>query len=92
MESKIAIFKGKQVRKIIEKNEWWFSLIDVVEVLTDSANPRRYWSDLKRKLSEEEGFSELYDRIVQLKMMAPDGKMREAEISKATFGMTPSEY
>lgn len=79
METKIAIFKGKQVKRVIYENEWWFSVIDVVEVLTDSANPRRYWSDLKRKLSEEEGYSELYDNIVQLKMQAHDGKMRETD-------------
>jgi len=47
--------------------------------LTQSANPRRYWSDLKGKLIESEGFSQLYDFIVQLKLVANDGKMRETE-------------
>jgi DNA-damage-inducible protein D len=48
MESnKIAIFKGKQVRRVIYRNEWWFSVIDVVEALTDSVNPRDYWFKMK---------------------------------------------
>ena len=79
METKIAIFKGKQVRKAIHNNEWWFSVIDVVEVLTESANPRRYWSDLKRNLKEKEGFSELYDKIVQLKLLSSDSKHYETD-------------
>lgn len=73
METKIAVFKGKEIRKIIHNNEWWFSVIDVVAVLTDSNIPKRYWSDLKRKLVTE-GYSELYDGIVQLKFAAADGK------------------
>ena len=75
----IAIFKGKKIRKIIHDEQWYFSIIDVIELLTESANPRRYWSDLKRKLIESEGFSQLYDKIVQLKLVANDGKMRETE-------------
>ena len=75
--SKIAVFKTKQIRRIIHNKEWWFSIIDVVGALTDSSIPRRYWSDLKRQIAEKEGFSELYDNIVQLKMLASDGKMRE---------------
>ena len=58
-----------------EREEWYFSIIDVIRVLTDSENPRRYWSDLKRKLKME-GAGELYENIVQLKMRASDGKMR----------------
>lgn len=62
----MAIFKGKQIRKIVHNDQWYFSIIDIVEALTESSNPRRYWSDLKRKLIENEGFSQLYDKIVQL--------------------------
>lgn len=51
-----------------------FSVIDIVEVLTNSQNARRYWSDMKRQLIEKEGFNKLYEKIVQLKMMAVDGK------------------
>lgn len=75
----IAIFKGKKIRKIIHNDQWYFSIVDVVELLTESANPRRYWSDLKSKLIENEGFSQLYDKIVQLKLVANDGKMRATE-------------
>jgi len=77
---KIAVFKGKEIRKTIYKNEWWFSVIDVVAVLTDSNIPRRYWSDLKIKLKKE-GFVEMYEKIVQLKLEAPDGKLRETDCS-----------
>ena len=76
--TKIAVFKGNQIRKTIYKNEWWFSVIDVVAILTDSNIPRRYWSDLKIKLKKE-GFGEVYGKIVQLKLEAPDGKLRETD-------------
>ncbi len=77
--SKIAVFKGKEIRKTIYQGEWFFSVIDIVAVLTESSNPRRYWSDLKLQLVEKEGFSQLYGKIVQLKLKAPDGKMRETD-------------
>ncbi|MBF8263543.1 MAG: phage antirepressor protein [Parachlamydiales bacterium] len=77
--SKIAVFKGKQIRKAIHLGEWYFSVIDIVEVLTGSPNPRRYWSNLKIQLSENEGFVQLYSKTVQLKLIAPDGKMRETD-------------
>ena len=66
--SKIAIFRGKEIRKTIYQGEWYFSIVDIIEVLTESANPRRYWSDLKSKLINQEGFSQLYEKIVQLKL------------------------
>lgn len=65
--TKIAIFKGQKVRKTIHNNEWWFSVVDVVTALTDSNIPRRYWNDLKIKLKKE-GFVEVYEKIVQLKL------------------------
>ncbi|MFA5871798.1 MAG: Bro-N domain-containing protein [Parcubacteria group bacterium] len=77
-ETKIALFEGKQIRKVIYQNEWWFSIIDVVEILTKSSIPKRYWSDLKIRLIEE-GYREAYEKIVRLKMKAPDGKMRETD-------------
>ncbi len=80
---RMAIFKGKQIRKIVHNDQWYFSIIDIVEALTESSNPRRYWSDLKRKLVENEGFIQLYDKIVQLKLTANDGKMRETETANA---------
>lgn len=75
----IAIFKGKKIRKIIHKDQWYFSIIDVIELLTESANPRRYWSDLKRKLIENEEFAQLYEKIVQLKMESSDGKKYQTD-------------
>ena len=49
--SKIALFKGKKIRKTFHENEWWFSIIDVVEVLTDSKNSRDYWYRMKIRVS-----------------------------------------
>ena len=73
--SSIKLFESKQIRSEWSGSEqkWYFAVIDVVEILTESQNPRRYWSDLKRKLNAE-GFSQLYEIIVQLKMISPDGK------------------
>jgi DNA-damage-inducible protein D len=75
METNIAVFRGKEIRKMIHKNEWWFSIIDVIEVLTGSDRPRKYWSDLKNSMILE-GYIEVSEKIGQLKMIAPDGKMR----------------
>ena len=75
METNIAIFRGKEIRKTIHMNEWWFSIIDVIEVLTGSDRPRKYWSDLKNRMILE-GYIEVSEKIGQLKMIAPDGKMR----------------
>ncbi len=78
IEKHIAIFKGKSIRKTIFQKEWWFSVVDVVEVLTGTERPRKYWSDLKSKLVSE-GYNELSEKIGQLKMIAPDGKLRETD-------------
>ena len=67
-------FDGKNIRRAEHNGQWYFSVIDIIEILTKSKNSRRYWSDLKIKLSEEEGFDQLYEKIVQLKLIAPDGK------------------
>ena len=73
-DNKLAVFQGKHIRKVFHEDEWWFSIIDVIEVLTASSIPKRYWSDLKRKLANE-GYSELYEKIVQLKFASADGKL-----------------
>ena len=78
METSIAVFRGKEIRRIIHNNEWWFSIVDVVEALSGTDRPRKYWSDLKNKLTAE-GYIEVSGKIGQLKMPAPDGKMRETE-------------
>jgi hypothetical protein len=77
---KIDLFKGKEVRKVWHENEWWFSVVDVVEVLTDSPRPRKYWSDLKKRLTDE-GFTQLSAKIGQLKLLSPDGKMRDTDVA-----------
>ena len=78
--SNIKLFESKKVRSQWNEDEqkWYFSIIDVVEILSEADNARRYWSDLKRKLKKE-GFDELYEKIVQLKMTAPDGKQRKTD-------------
>src|SRR3989338_3432586 len=78
--TKVALFEGKKIRKVFHQNEWWFSIIDVIEVLTDSTRPRKYWSDLKTKLVQE-GYFEVSEKIGQLKMEAPDGKLRETDVA-----------
>ena len=82
-QDKLKLFENKKVRYAwnAEEEEWYFSVVDIVEVLTESPHPRRYWSDLKTKL-ENEG-SEVYDKIVQLKLQAADGKMRETDVATA---------
>ncbi len=77
MGNEVKLFEGNQIRSVwdSEKEEWYFSVVDVVGVLTESKNPRRYWSDLKRKMKDEEGAVQLYEKIVQLKMKSSDGKM-----------------
>ena len=76
---KLAVFENKKIRRIFHQGEWYFSIIDVIDVLTESSNSRRYWSDLKSQLIEKEGFTQLYEKIVQLKLLATDGKMRETD-------------
>ena len=74
--SNIKLFEEKHVRSVYNEQDekWYFSVIDVIHVLTDSTVPKRYWSDLKKKLSKEG--SQAYDKIVHLKMTAEDGKNR----------------
>ena len=73
------LFEGKEIRSIwdSEKEDYYFSVVDVIAALTDATIPRNYWSDLKRKLIDEG--SEVHEKIVQLKLKAKDGKMRETD-------------
>ena len=75
-DNSIVLFKQKEVRRYWDRDKelWYFSIIDVVSVLTDSTIPKRYWSDLKSKLQKEG--SEVYDRIVRLKLISSDRKQR----------------
>ena len=73
------LFEGKEIRSVWdkEKEDYYYSVVDVISALTKSSIPKRYWSDLKSRLIEEG--SQLYEKIVQLKMKAKDGKLREAD-------------
>ena len=76
-KNKLVVFQDKKIRRIWHNGEWYFSVIDIVQVLTDSNNPRNYWSMLKKR--EEEAGIELSTNCVQLKLEAPDEKLRETD-------------
>lgn len=71
--TKIAIFRQKKIRKIIHRNEWWFSVVDVIEALTNSNKPRVYWHAMKVRVKNEDGV-ELSTFCRQLKLKSSDGK------------------
>jgi len=75
--TKIVLFKNKEIRKVIHNNEWWFSVVDMCEVLTDSIDPGSYWRKLKQRLIEEE--SEVVTFCHGLKLPASDGKSYETD-------------
>lgn len=79
LETISNLFEDKEIRSVwnSEKEDYYFSVVDVISALTDSKIPRNYWSDLKRKLKQEG--SQLHENIVQLKMKAQDGKLRETD-------------
>jgi len=79
MTNKLITFQNQKIRRIWHENQWWFSIIDIVEVLTESSRPRKYWADLKTKLQKEEGFEQLSEKIGQLKLIADDGKKRNTD-------------
>lgn len=78
-------FDGQSIRRVYNEDTetWWFSVIDVVQVLTESTYANRYWSDLKRKLAQEAGSEQPYEKIVRLKLTAPDGKQRATDCATA---------
>lgn len=79
LETITNLFDGTEIRSIwnSEKEEYYFSVVDVISALTESNIPKRYWSDLKRRLTDEG--SELYEKIVRLRLKAQDGKLRETD-------------
>ncbi len=83
--TKISLFKGKQIRKTLYQGEWWFSVIDVVEALTGSSEPRKYWNAMKARVSSESEF-QLSTICRQLKLEASDGKKYETDCAD-TEGM-----
>ena len=84
MKNDIKLFEQSKIRSVYdeEKDIWYFSVIDVIAILTESERPRKYWSDLKKKLTNE-GYTEVSDKIGQLKMLATDGKMRDTDAADA---------
>ena len=76
--TQIALFKGKKIRKTLFGNEWWFSVVDVVESLTDSVNARDYWFKMKIRVNSEDGI-ELSTICRQLKLESSDGKKYETD-------------
>lgn len=73
---KIEIFKGRELRKIIYKKEWWFSILDIIKVLTDSPQPKTYWAKMKER---DKALSQPFPFWEQLKMTAEDKKLRETD-------------
>jgi hypothetical protein len=80
----IKLFESKKIRSVWneETQKWYFSIIDVIEVLTESKRPRKYWNDLKKKLLNE-GFDQLSEKIGQLKLEAEDGKKYLTDVADA---------
>lgn len=78
--TKISIFQSKKIRKIIHKDEWWFSVVDIIEALTDSINPRDYWYKMKIRVQSEDGV-ELSTLCRQLKLESSDGKKYATDCS-----------
>ncbi len=76
--TKIALFKGTQIRKTLYSGEWWFSVVDVIEALTDSAKPSVYWSAMKARVNDEDEI-QLSTICKQLKLEASDGKKYETD-------------
>jgi DNA-damage-inducible protein D len=77
MDSKLVVFKGKEIRRTLHNDEWWFSIVDVCAALTESSDSGAYWRKLKQRLKEEG--SEVVTFCHGLKLIAPDGKFRETD-------------
>ena len=74
----LVVFQGKKIRRTWFNDEWWFSIVDIVAVLTESSDPRNYWKVLKHRLKEE-GSNETVTKCNPLKLIAEDGKLRETD-------------
>jgi len=77
MEKALVVFQDKKIRRTWFNEEWWFSVVDIVEALTESGRAKKYWSDLKKRLTDE-GF-ELSAKIGQLKLVSADGKSYQTD-------------
>ena len=86
MKNKIQLFEQRQVRSIWdeETEEWYFSIVDIVGILTDSPNPNNYWKVLKNRLKKEG--SQLVTNCNQLKMQSSDGKYYKTDVADIEIG------
>jgi len=82
-ELELVPFKKDAIRRVCHNDEWWYSIVDVVTALSGTERGRKYWSDLKTKMIDKEGYSELSDEIGQLPMPSTDGKMRQTDVATA---------
>lgn len=73
-QDKLVVFEDKNIRRSFHKGEWYFSIIDIVRVLSGSSDPSRYWTELRTQLADLEGFVQLFGKIEQLKLESSDGK------------------
>ncbi|SFI88305.1 Bro-N domain-containing protein [Nitrosomonas sp. Nm34] len=78
-EEQLALFKNKEIRQVFHENEWHFSIVDVIEAVTETDRPSKYWTNLKSKLIKKEELYELSNKIRKLKMKASDGKYYSTE-------------
>ena len=82
-KAKVAVFAGKQIRKVIHENEWWFAIVDVVAALTDSANPSGYLKDMRRR---DPSWSELFNGGGQIAPPLPCQFPRRADSRRSSAG------
>jgi len=80
--TKMAVFRGRTIRKVVYENEWWFSVIDVIGVLTDSSRSSAYWTAMKARVKSEGGV-ELSTNCRRLKLESADGKKYETDCANA---------
>jgi DNA-damage-inducible protein D len=78
-QEKLIVFEDKKIRRIFHKGEWYFSILDIIQVLAVTSNPRRYWPELKKQLIDNEGFVQLLGKIEQLKLESSDGKRYQTD-------------
>ena len=78
-QSEIKLFEGQNIRYVWDEEQYFFSVVDVIQVLTESPRPRKYWNALKTKLQAEG--SEVSQNMGQLKLPAPDGKLRLTDVA-----------
>ncbi len=81
IENKVVLFQNKQVRRIWHNEEWYFAITDIIEILTETPQPRRYWSTLKKKIINTEGGHQLLAFMEQLKVAAADSKSYKTDMA-----------